>query len=112
MKPTDIGIVVTEFLETNFSDVMDYGFTADVEKEFDFIAKGEKVWNEMISQFYDGFVKRLMMLLILLRQLKVSVLLEPDPKSGENVYVKIGRLVLWLKLVRLVMKRNLDSLHY
>ena len=36
---------------------MDYGFTADVEKEFDFIAKGEKVWNEMISQFYDGFVK-------------------------------------------------------
>ena len=42
LKPTDIGIVVTEFLQTNFSDVMDYGFTADVEKEFDFIAKGKK----------------------------------------------------------------------
>ena len=55
--PTDIGVVVTDFLQEHFSDVMDYGFTANVEKEFDEIALGKKVWNQMISQFYDGFAK-------------------------------------------------------
>ena len=91
LKPTDIGIVVTEFLETNFSDVMDYGFTADVEKEFDFIAKGEKVWNEMISQFYDGFVKTVNDVADTSEAAKGQRLLGTEPKSGENVYVKIGR---------------------
>ena len=91
LKPTDIGIVVTEFLETNFSDVMDYGFTADVEKEFDFIAKGEKVWNEMISQFYDGFVKTVNDVADTSDAAKGQRLLGTEPKSGENVYVKIGR---------------------
>ena len=91
LKPTDIGIVVTEFLETNFSDVMDYGFTADVEKEFDFIAKGEKVWNEMISQFYDGFVKTVNDVAVTSEAAKGQRLLGTEPKSGENVYVKIGR---------------------
>jgi DNA topoisomerase-1 len=91
LKPTDIGIVVTEFLETNFSDVMDYGFTADVEKEFDFIAKGEKVWNEMIGQFYDGFVKTVNDVADTSEAAKGQRLLGTEPKSGENVYVKIGR---------------------
>ncbi|MGB1932162.1 MAG: type I DNA topoisomerase [Flavobacteriales bacterium] len=91
LKPTDIGIVVTEFLETNFSDVMDYGFTADVEKEFDFIAKGEKVWNEMISQFYYGFVKTVNDVADTSEAAKGQRLLGIEPKSGENVYVKIGR---------------------
>jgi DNA topoisomerase-1 len=91
LKPTDIGIVVTEFLENNFSDVMDYGFTADVEKEFDFIAKGEKVWNEMISQFYDGFVKTVNDVADTSEAAKGQRLLGTEPKSGENVYVKIGR---------------------
>lgn len=91
LKPTDIGTVVTEFLETNFSDVMDYGFTADVEKEFDFIAKGEKVWNEMISQFYDGFVKTVNDVADTSEAAKGERLLGTEPKSGENVYVKIGR---------------------
>ncbi len=91
LKPTDIGIVVTEFLETNFSDVMDYGFTADVEKEFDFIAKGEKVWNVMINQFYDGFVKTVNDVADTSEAAKGQRLLGTEPKSGENVYVKIGR---------------------
>ena len=91
LKPTDIGIVVTEFLETNFSDVMDYGFTADVEKEFDLIAKGDKVWNEMISQFYDGFVKTVNDVADTSEAAKGQRLLGTEPKSGENVYVKIGR---------------------
>ena len=91
LKPTDIGIVVTEFLQTNFSDVMDYGFTADVEKEFDFIAKGEKVWNEMISQFYNGFLKTVNEVADTSEAAKGQRLLGTEPKSGENVYVKIGR---------------------
>ena len=91
LKPTDIGIVVTEFLETNFADIMDYGFTADVEKEFDFIAKGEKVWNDMISQFYDGFVKTVNDVADTSVAAKGQRLLGTEPKSGENVYVKIGR---------------------
>ena len=91
LKPTDIGIVVTEFLETNFSDVMDYSFTADVEKEFDFIAKGEKVWNEMISQFYDGFLKTVNDVADTSEAAKGQRLIGTEPKSGENVYVKIGR---------------------
>ena len=91
LKPTDIGIVVTEFLENNFSDVMDYGFTADVEKEFDFIAKGEKVWNEMISKFYDSFVKTVNDVADTSEAAKGQRLLGIEPKTGENVYVKIGR---------------------
>jgi DNA topoisomerase I len=91
MKPTDIGIVVTEFLETNFAAVMDYSFTAEVEKEFDFIAKGDKVWNEMISQFYDGFLKTVNEVSDNSEAAKGQRLLGTDPKTNENVYVKIGR---------------------
>ena len=91
MKPTDIGIVVTDFLKNHFSDVMDYGFTADVEKEFDDIARGEKVWNEMIGQFYDGFAKTVNKVADNSEAAKGQRLLGQEPGTGENVYVKIGR---------------------
>ncbi len=91
MKPTDIGIVVTDFLKSHFSDVMDYGFTADVEKEFDDIARGEKVWNEMIGQFYDGFAKTVNEVADNSEAAKGQRLLGQEPSTGENVYVKIGR---------------------
>ena len=91
MKPTDIGIVVTDFLKSHFSDVMDYGFTADVEKEFDDIARGEKVWNEMIAQFYDGFAKTVNEVADNSEAAKGQRLLGQEPGTGENVYVKIGR---------------------
>ena len=91
MKPTDIGIVVTDFLKSHFSDVMDYGFTADVEKEFDDIARGEKVWNEMIGQFYDGFAKTVNEVADNSEAAKGQRLLGQEPRTGENVYVKIGR---------------------
>ena len=91
MKPTDIGIVVTDFLKSHFSDVMDYGFTADVEKEFDDIARGEKVWNEMIGQFYDGFAKTVNEVDDNSEAAKGQRLLGQEPRTGENVYVKIGR---------------------
>ena len=91
MKPTDIGVVVTDFLKSHFSDVMDYGFTADVEKEFDDIARGEKVWNEMIGQFYDGFAKTVNEVADNSEAAKGQRLLGQEPGTGENVYVKIGR---------------------
>jgi DNA topoisomerase I len=53
--PTDIGMVVNDFLMENFEQIMDYNFTAHVEKEFDDIAEGEKIWNEMIDKFYQPF---------------------------------------------------------
>lgn len=89
--PTDIGVVVTDFLQEHFSDVMDYGFTANVEKEFDEIAMGKKVWNQMIGQFYYGFAKTVSDVSDNSKSAKGERLLGKDPSSGENVYVKIGR---------------------
>jgi DNA topoisomerase-1 len=91
MMPTDIGIVVTDFLMENFDEVMDYSFTADVEKEFDLIAKGEKKWNEMIGQFYKPFADKVNDVIDNSEAAKGQRLLGQDPKTGENVYVKIGR---------------------
>ena len=55
LLPQEIGMIVTEYLEKNFTDIMDYDFTANVEKEFDQIAGGNMVWNNVISEFYDPF---------------------------------------------------------
>ena len=89
--PSDIGMVVTDFLIDNFEQVMDYSFTADVEKEFDQISRGEKKWNEMIKQFYNVFHKRVNEVSENSEKAKGERLLGKDPKTGENVYVKIGR---------------------
>ena len=89
--PTDIGMVVTDFLMEHFQQVMDYSFTADVEKEFDEIARGEKKWNEMIEQFYGDFHSRIEEVAETSERAKGERLLGQDPGTGENVYVKIGR---------------------
>jgi DNA topoisomerase-1 len=91
MLPTDIGIVVTKFLLDNFESVMDYSFTADVEKEFDLIANGDKKWNDMIGQFYGPFVKKVNDVKDNSESAKGQRLLGKDPKTDENVYVRIGR---------------------
>jgi DNA topoisomerase-1 len=91
MLPTDIGIVVTNFLLENFVGVMDYSFTAEVEKEFDLIAKGEKKWNDMIGQFYGPFVTKVNDVIDNSESAKGQRLLGKDPKTDENVYVRIGR---------------------
>ena len=92
LSPTDIGMIVTDYLDTQFGDIMDYNFTALVEKEFDEIAEGEKSWVDMIRAFYGRFhttVDRA------LEQEPVrsgqAHLLGTDPASGKPVYVKIGR---------------------
>ena len=92
LSPTDIGMVVTDFLDAQFAAVMDYNFTASVEKEFDEIAMGEKSWPEMIRSFYDEFHSKVDEALES-KPVKSSQMHELgiDPKSGKPVFVKIGR---------------------
>ncbi|MCY1720761.1 type I DNA topoisomerase [Prolixibacteraceae bacterium Z1-6] len=89
--PTDIGIVVNDFLVENFDLIMDYNFTANVEKEFDDIAEGKKVWNEMIDKFYQPFHGKVEHALENAERSKGERILGIDPKTGKEVSVKIGR---------------------
>lgn len=89
--PTDIGRVVNDYLVKTFPAVLDYGFTAEVEKEFDEIAEGQKKWNEMIDRFYGPFHDSVNSALEDEGRANGERLLGVDPKSGKNVYAKIGR---------------------
>jgi DNA topoisomerase I len=89
--PTDVGTLVTKFLMQYFADIMDYSFTANVEKEFDEIAEGKKVWNNMIKEFYGPFHAKIEKTEEKSGKFSGEKLLGVDPKSGNNVYVKIGR---------------------
>jgi DNA topoisomerase-1 len=91
LHPSDIGKIVTEFLSEHFSKIMDYGFTADVEKEFDEIANGFKDWSKMIDSFYNPFHKNVEHTLETAKKATGERLLGVDPKSGKNVYAKVGR---------------------
>ena len=89
--PTDTGIVVTDFLSENFKTIMDYSFTADVEKQFDDIAGGLLKWNEMIKTFYDPFHTNVEHTLEHADRAKGERLLGEDPATGKPVYARIGR---------------------
>ncbi len=89
--PTDIGILVNQFLVQHFSAIVDYQFTAKVEVEFDEIAQGKKVWNKMLSDFYEPFHKQVELTNKNAERFSGERLLGTDPKSGKNVFVKIGR---------------------
>ena len=89
--PTDVGMVVTDFLKENFKQIMDYNFTARVEKDFDEIAEGEKVWNEMIDEFYKPFHRKVEDVTENSERSKGERVLGTDPKTGKQVAVKIGR---------------------
>ena len=90
--PTDVGMVVNEFLVKYFPSIMDYNFTAKVENEFDEVAKGNVVWNKEIADFYDGFHPSISQVSTLRLEHKVGErLLGNDPKTGQPVMVKIGR---------------------
>ena len=93
LSPTDIGMIVTDFLDAQFAAVMDYNFTASVEKEFDEIAMGEKSWPEMIRSFYDEFHSKVDEALES-KPVKSSQMHELgiDAKSGKPVFEKIGRI--------------------
>ncbi len=89
--PTDIGNLVNGFLMQHFNNVLDYNFTATVEEEFDDIAEGKLVWNQMIQEFYFPFHKQVEATLENTKKVSGEKLLGIDPKTGENVFVKIGR---------------------
>jgi len=91
LTPTDIGILVTQFLMHNFENIMDYQFTARVEKEFDEIADGKLKWNQMIQRFYWPFHETVVKTFETQEKVKGERLLGVDPASGKKVYAKIGR---------------------
>jgi DNA topoisomerase-1 len=89
--PTDIGMVVTDFLLKNFASVMDYNFTAKVEEQFDEIAEGKAGWNDMIGGFYKPFHQLVENSLLVSEKANGERVLGIDPVSGLQVSVKIGR---------------------
>ena len=90
--PTDIGIVVNDFLMENFPEIMDYNFTAKVEQEFDKIAEGKAEWNKEMKTFYQGFEPEVEKVMNARSEHKAGEReLGVDPMSGKPVFVKIGR---------------------
>ena len=89
--PTDIGEVVNEFLINNFNEILDYGFTAKVEQDFDDIANGAEKWKETLKSFYDNFHPKIEDVEENADRATGERLLGVDPKSGKNVYARMGR---------------------
>lgn len=89
--PTDVGIVVNDYLQENFKDIMDYGFTADVEKEFDDIAEGKANWQEMMHRFYGDFHQQVDTAINYSTKASGERLLGYDPKTNEKVFAKLGK---------------------
>ena len=89
--PTDIGIVVNDFLTTNFNEILDYGFTAKVEQDFDEIARGEEKWKDVLKNFYSSFHPKIEDVGENADRATGERLLGQDPKTGKNVYARIGR---------------------
>ncbi len=90
--PTDIGIVVNDFLLQNFPEIMDYNFTAKVENQFDKIAEGQEEWKDMMSKFDKPFEKTVDKVMNSRSEHKAGErILGKDPKTGRTVLVKIGK---------------------
>lgn len=89
--PTDIGMVVNDFLLAQFPQIMDYNFTAKVEEEFDEIAEGKIQWTTMLAEFYKPFHKNVMETSEHSERASGERLLGVDPVSAKNLYVRIGR---------------------
>ena len=91
LLPTDIGVLVNRFLLQYFESIIDYNFTANVEKEFDQIEEGQREWNTMISDFYKVFHNQIISTTENSGKFSGEKLLGVDPATGKNVYVKVGR---------------------
>ena len=89
--PTDIGLIVNDFLEQNFQNIMNFNFTASVEKEFDEIAVGKLDWPSMIERFYNPFHSKVDSATQNAERSKGEKVLGEDPQSGKPISVKIGR---------------------
>ena len=91
LLPTDIGVLVNKFLTQYFESIIDYNFTANVEKEFDKIAEGEREWNAMIKDFYKDFHQQVVSTTENSGKFSGEKMLGIDPATGKKVYVKVGR---------------------
>ena len=91
LLPQDIGMIVTDYLVKNFETILDYGFTANVEKDFDKIADGEMVWNSVISDFYGPFHSKVRETLSNKEYSNVSRDLGVDPKDGQPLVARFGQ---------------------
>ncbi|OJV22277.1 MAG: DNA topoisomerase I [Bacteroidetes bacterium 41-46] len=89
--PEDIGILVNDFLVENFDSVVNFGFTAKVEEQFDIVAQGKLKWNKLIDEFYKPFSKRVEETLQESRPKNAERELGTDPASGKRVIVRLGR---------------------
>ena len=89
--PTDIGFVVTKFLVEYFDDILDYNFTANIEKKFDEVAQGQIKWNKVIHDFYWPFHNKVEETTEKSEKFSGERLLGLDPQTGRNIYAKIGR---------------------
>jgi DNA topoisomerase-1 len=89
--PTDLGLVVTDFLTQYFDDIMDYGFTARIEEEFDEVAEGKMKWHQMIDDFYLPFKKDVEKTIETAERAKGERELGTDPVSGMPVFARMGR---------------------
>ena len=89
--PTDLGLVVTDFLKQYFDDIMDYGFTARIEEEFDEVAEGKMKWNKMIDDFYNPFKKDVEKTIETAERVKGERELGTDPVTGLPVFARMGR---------------------
>jgi DNA topoisomerase I len=89
--PTDLGLVVTDFLKQYFDDIMDYHFTARIEEEFDEVAEGKIKWNKMIDEFYTPFKKDVENTIENAERIKGERELGVDPVNGKKVYARMGR---------------------
>lgn len=89
--PSDIGMIVTDFLSKHFEQIMDFGFTASVEEEFDKIARGQLVWNKMIEKFYGPFHATVTNTSENAERQNAERTLGIDPESGKPVFVRLGR---------------------
>ncbi|MCO6499465.1 MAG: type I DNA topoisomerase [Vicingus serpentipes] len=89
--PTDIGVVVTDFLVENFGKVLDYSFTAEVEEQFDAIAEGQLKWNKMIEKFYSPFHTQIEDTLENAERASGERELGIDPETGRPLIVRIGK---------------------
>jgi DNA topoisomerase I len=89
--PTDLGLVVTDFLKQYFDDIMDYGFTARIEEEFDEVATGKMKWSSMIDDFYIPFKKDVENTIENAERIKGERELGIDPATGKKVVARMGR---------------------
>jgi DNA topoisomerase-1 len=89
--PSDIGMVVNDFLVEHFQKIMDYNFTANVELEFDAIAQGQKQWNKMIDEFYGPFHTSVKITEETSEKASGERMLGDDPETGKPVITRIGR---------------------